>query len=67
MGRQRKGDLKLYVVEYKTDFKGPEIKREYSSLREAMAAARDYSLYRVTVWEMDREHRHLVMRRFKGV
>lgn len=66
MGRQWKGDLKLYVLEYKTAFKGPEIKREYSSLTEAMAAARDESLYRATVWEMDGEHRHLVMRRFKG-
>ena len=61
------GGFKLYVLEYITAFKGPEIKREYSSLAEAMAAARDESLYRATVWEMDGEHRRLVMRRFKGV
>lgn len=57
----------MYVLEYKTAFNGPEIKREYSSLADAMVAARDESLYRATVWEMDGEHRRLVMRRFKGV
>lgn len=61
------GGFKLYILEYKTAFNGPEIKREYSSLSDAMVAARDESLYRATVWEMDGEHRHLVMRRFKGV
>lgn len=66
-GETVEGGFKLYVLEYKTAFKGPEIKREYSSLAEAMAAARDESLYRATVWEMEEEHRHLVMRRFKGV
>ena len=57
----------MYVLEYKTAFNGPEIKREYISLTDAMVAARDESLYRATVWEMDGEHRRLVMRRFKGV
>lgn len=57
-----------WMVEYQREQFGGTVKRCYSNKDDAIAAAKDSSLFRATVWEYpDDGSRFFVMRKIKGV